>query len=283
MSVFERPELSLITSRMIAASVADSPEENDIHPLHGRIVVIKKQCLEPLDLEFYEHKGLLQRWAEGIRPSIRIGTVHTKKSILVEYLTDPESARQLPSTGAMVVECSYLRGLAARTKARELYRISPQDSRSLTELFLEAAQSADEFPLARSKPGVAQELQAVGGGQLPETKVTQSSQNPKAKGEALAKKQAKRQKQKAAKTDDQNADDFARKQCRELTSYLRIASASYIRCPEEYYDSYAGIWTPPPLGHDPTRIHFPWGRLWTTCTRPDHWRRNRGACRTHQE
>ncbi len=107
MCVFERPELSLITSRMIAASVADSPEENDTHPLFGRIVVIKKQCLEPLDLEFYEHKGLLQRWAEGIRPSIRSGTVHTKKSILVEYLTDPESARQVPATGAMVSECTY--------------------------------------------------------------------------------------------------------------------------------------------------------------------------------
>ena len=164
------------------------------------IVVIKKQCLEPLDHEFYEHKGLLQRWAEGIRPSIRIGTVHTKKSILVEYLTDPESERQIPATGAMVVECSYQRGLAARSKARELHRISPQDSRGLTELFWEATQSADEFPLARAKPGVAQELQTAGGGQLPETKVTQGSQKPKAKGEALAKKQARSRKQRRRTT-----------------------------------------------------------------------------------
>ncbi len=196
MSVFEQPDLSLVTSRMIAASVADSPQESDDHPLSGQIVVAKKEDLAPLEHYFYEQKSLIQRWAEGNRPSIRIGTVHTKKSFLVEFLTNPESAKQVQATGSMVVECSYQRGLAARSKIRGLHRNRPQDSRGLTDLFWEATQSTDELPLARAKPGVAQELQTAGGGQLPEAKVTKGLQNPKASGEALAKKQAKRQRQK---------------------------------------------------------------------------------------
>ena len=77
MSVFERRDISLFTSRMIAASVANSPEESEKYPLFGRMVVEKDEDTAPMNHKFYEQKGLIQRWSEGNRPSIRIGTVHT--------------------------------------------------------------------------------------------------------------------------------------------------------------------------------------------------------------
>jgi hypothetical protein len=201
-----------------------------------------------MDHVFYDQKDLIQRWSEGNRPAIRIGTVHTKKEELAKYLTRPTAVTLAPATGSMTVECSYQRGLESRLKIRNFNRDPTQGPKGLAELFWEATQSTDELPLARAKPGVAQELLTAGGGQLPEAKVTRGLQNPKASGEALAKKQAKRQRQKSEKSDDQIADEFARKMCREHTGYLRIASASYMRCPEEYYDSYAGVWTPPAVG-----------------------------------
>jgi hypothetical protein len=253
MNVFEQPQISVFTSRMIASSVVDSPEESATYPLNGQMVVFMDEDTRPLYHAWYLQKGLIERWQEGNRPAIRIGTVHTLPDDLAKYLTEPEAARTLQATGSMAVECSYRRGLDSRMKIRDFHQSRAQGTKGISELFWETTQSTDELPLARAKPGLSQELQSAGGGQLSETSGKKGSQkgttqNPSASGEALAKKQAKRRRQKSEKTDDQIADDFARKQCREHTAYLRIASATYLRCPEEYYDSYAGVWTPPAMG-----------------------------------
>ena len=214
MSVFDRHDLSVFTSRMIAASVSNiSLEESEKYPLFGRMVVTRDEDIAPTTHAYYERKGLIQRWAEKNKPSIRIGTVHTHRDVLADYITRPAAAQTMPATGSMTVECVFLRGLESRLKIQDA-RSQARSSKGISELFWEATQSTDELPLARAKPGVAQELQAAGGGPLPEATVARFAQNPKASGEALTKKQVKRQRQKSDKTDDQLADEFAKKQCR---------------------------------------------------------------------
>jgi hypothetical protein len=85
--------------------------------------------------------------------------------------------------------------------------------------------------------------------------VAGGTQNPASTGAELAKKQAKRQRQKAAMSETQVAEAFAKKQAREHSSYLRLAFASYVRCPEDYYDSFIGIWEPPEPGVVFDNIH----------------------------
>jgi hypothetical protein len=70
MSVFEQRDISLCTSCIIAASVANSPEESERYPLFGRMVVEKDEDTAPMNHEFYEHKGLIQRWTEGNRTNV---------------------------------------------------------------------------------------------------------------------------------------------------------------------------------------------------------------------
>ena len=64
----------------------------------------------------------------------------------------------------------------------------------------------------------------------------------------MTKKQEKRKRQKAMKTEDQKVEDFKKKQRGTYNTYLRLAHASYIRVPEDYYESWRGIWSPPEVG-----------------------------------
>ena len=71
------------------------------------MVVEKDEDTAPMNHEFYEQKGLIQRWAEGNRPSIRIGTVHTLQRELSAYLSNPAVALAVDATRSMTIECPY--------------------------------------------------------------------------------------------------------------------------------------------------------------------------------
>ena len=66
-----------------------------------------------------------------------------------------------------------------------------------------------------------------------------------ATGQELADKQAKRQRQKETRTPEQQAEIFKNKMAREYSFYLRVAFATTMKCPVEYYSAPDTVWTPP--------------------------------------
>jgi hypothetical protein len=229
-----------ITSRMIAASVAASHEEQEGYPQTGLMVAktnTKSHLLQPAQ---HESKLLLHMWLEGNSPNIRVGFMKSSPAILGQLTVNPGVVNEMRGTGLMAIEVHYRRGLASRIKVHSSRGEQHADT-DLCTLFHQVAQTSDKMPLMRKAAAKTEELQAAGGGQLVQAFASGSS-NPAATGEAMA---AKRQRQETAMTDSPASEAYAKKQARAHSSYLLLASASYFHRPEDYYDSFMGAWTPP--------------------------------------
>ena len=103
-----------MTSRMIAASVAASPEEHVEYPQTGLMIAktnVKKHLFRPWPCET---KLLLQRWQEGNSPNIRIGIFKVTPAELGKFTVNPNVVGEMRGTGLMAVEVHYRRGLVSR-------------------------------------------------------------------------------------------------------------------------------------------------------------------------
>ena len=67
-------------------------------------------------------------------------------------------------------------------------------------------------------------------------------------GQELADKRAKRQRQKEERSPEKQAEIYKNKMMREYSFYLRVAYATTMKCPIEYYSAPDKMWPPPEPG-----------------------------------
>ena len=120
--------------------------------------------------------------------------------------------------------------------------------------------TADERPLARKKAGEQTETTYVGGGIHSDeaTSLGGGCQSAKTyrkddvcdpvKFEKWTAKQAKGRRQRESRSAEGQANIDTNKFQREYSFYLRVAAASTVLCPVEYYSAPGKMWTPPELG-----------------------------------
>ena len=71
------------------------------------------------------------------------------------------------------------------------------------------------------------------------------SNEPAADPENTERNRLKRDRQKAAKSEEKNVAEKAKKFKQQYSSYLRLAASTYLKVPGDYYESNEGLWEPP--------------------------------------
>ena len=128
---------------------------------------------------------------------------------------------------------------------------------SVTEKVREGTLTDDTHPLARRKVGedtettyagdggLAHEAMKPGHGCSPAKSSRESNSTDIAEDEQRAAKQAKRQRQKERRSPEKQAQIDLNKALREYSFCLRVAYASTVLCPVQYYSAPGKMWAPP--------------------------------------
>jgi hypothetical protein len=192
----------------------------------------------------YESKRFLKHWLNKREGRLRLGTlvIEGPRKIAEIMRIDVDQVEKGGWTGIFAIEVPFKRGEALRQAGSRIPRgvetvrsKHPAEGNRTASAMAEGQSSQDTRTFVPA--AVAASSTAV--------MTTPHPKNLPAQGPRLTFKQDKRHRQKAAKSTDELHHDCRLNQTKIFNGHLRLAHASYLHLPLDYYGAFRGLWVPP--------------------------------------